>query len=87
MFCQLSNMIVALYTFALKIDPSSTPTGLSCTTAFPWSDRQHLSLLACHDERPPHRLYLKLNHPPAHPQDYHLQAEVFKEKLMLLEPQ
>ncbi|MEL6603366.1 MAG: molybdate ABC transporter permease subunit [Cyanobacteria bacterium J06614_10] len=30
----------------------------------------------------PHRmtLYLKLHHPPAHKQDYHLQAEVFKEK-------
>jgi molybdate transport system permease protein len=30
----------------------------------------------------PHRmtLYLKLHHPPANPSDYHLQAEVFKEK-------
>lgn len=30
----------------------------------------------------PHRmtLYLSLHHPPSHPSDYHLQAEVFKEK-------
>ena len=30
----------------------------------------------------PHRLtlYIKLNSPPTHPQDYHLQAEVYKEK-------
>ncbi|MFM7887865.1 MAG: molybdate ABC transporter permease subunit [Pseudanabaena sp.] len=34
----------------------------------------------------PHRvtLYLKLNHPPKHDWDYHLQAEVFKEKWFLL---
>lgn len=30
----------------------------------------------------PHRitLFLKFNHPPTHPQDYHIQAEVFKER-------
>jgi len=34
----------------------------------------------------PHRmtLYLKLHNPPANPQDYHLQAEVFKEKWVVL---
>ncbi|WP_017325361.1 molybdate ABC transporter permease subunit [Synechococcus sp. PCC 7336] len=34
----------------------------------------------------PHRmtLYLKLDTPPAHPQDYHLQAEIFKEKWAVL---
>ncbi|MDY6939942.1 MAG: molybdate ABC transporter permease subunit [Cyanobacteriota bacterium] len=34
----------------------------------------------------PHRmtLYLKLNGSPAHPQDYHVQAEVFKDKWMVL---
>ena len=34
----------------------------------------------------PHRitLYLKLNEPPANPQDYHLQAEIFKTKWELL---
>jgi len=34
----------------------------------------------------PHRitLYLKLHHPPANPNDYHLQAEVFKEKWAVL---
>ena len=34
----------------------------------------------------PHRmtLYLTLNHPPKSPNDYHLQAEVFKEKWMTL---
>lgn len=35
----------------------------------------------------PHRvtLYLKLNQPPTHSQDYHLQAEVFKEKWAVLQ--
>ena len=35
----------------------------------------------------PHRmtLYLKLKEPPTHPQDYHLQAEVFKEKWAVLQ--
>ncbi|MBE9078905.1 molybdate ABC transporter permease subunit, partial [Romeria aff. gracilis LEGE 07310] len=34
----------------------------------------------------PHRmtLYLKLNQPPAHSRDYHLQAEVFKDKWAVL---
>lgn len=37
----------------------------------------------------PHRitLYLKLHHPPAHAADYHLQAEVFKEKWSQLKNQ
>ncbi len=37
----------------------------------------------------PHRmtLYLKLYSPPAHPSDYHLQAEVFKEKWATLKDQ
>jgi molybdate transport system permease protein len=37
----------------------------------------------------PHRmtLYLKLNAPPTHDQDYHLQAEVFKEKWATLQQQ
>ena len=29
-------------------------------------------------------LYLKLNQPPNHPEDYHLQAEVFKDKWLEL---
>lgn len=35
----------------------------------------------------PHRLtlYLKLGQPPEHPQDYHLQAEVYKEKWLQLQ--
>lgn len=34
----------------------------------------------------PHRmtLYLKLNHPPTQPNDYHIQAEVFKEKWLTI---
>jgi molybdate transport system permease protein len=37
----------------------------------------------------PHRmtLYLKLHHPPANAQDYHLQAEVFKEKWTVIKDQ
>ena len=37
----------------------------------------------------PHRmtLYLKLHTPPANPNDYHLQAEVFKEKWATLKDQ
>ena len=37
----------------------------------------------------PHRmtLFLKLHHPPRHERDYHLQAEVFKEKWSLLKDQ
>jgi len=44
--------------------------------------------LADHSETP-HRmtLYLKLNSPPNSPSDYHLQAEVFKEKWAALKPQ
>jgi ABC-type sulfate/molybdate transport systems ATPase subunit len=35
-----------------------------------------------HTRETPHRmtLYLKLHHPPTQPNDYHMQAEVFKEK-------
>ncbi|MEC4818297.1 MAG: sulfate/molybdate ABC transporter ATP-binding protein, partial [Scytonema sp. PMC 1069.18] len=37
----------------------------------------------------PHRmtLFLKLNHPSTHPSDYHLQAELFKEKWVTLKDQ
>lgn len=48
------------------------------------SDRPHPNLFPCwlaKTSETPHRMtvFLKFNSAPAHPQDYHLQAEVFKE--------
>ncbi|MEL7355643.1 MAG: molybdate ABC transporter permease subunit [Cyanobacteria bacterium J06560_6] len=62
-------------------ETSSAPDNVSLPNTFPcW--------LASTSETP-HRmtLYLKLHHPPAHEQDYHLQAEVFKNKWFWLKDQ